>query len=56
MIYSFLIKILMKSHFLLININLDDHNNFDEDDPEFIIHVRLLAWRNKFEKHKALKK
>ena len=24
-------------------INLDD-NNFDEDDPDTIIHVRLLAW------------
>ena len=36
-------------------INLDDDNNFDEDDPE-TIHVRLLAWRNKFEKRKAFKK
>ena len=38
----------------LNNINLD--NNFDEDDPDTIIHVRLLAWRIKFEKCKALKK
>ena len=36
--------------------NLDDDNNFDEDDPETIIHVRLLAWRNKCEKRKVLKK
>ena len=36
-------------------INLDD-NNFDEDDSGTIIHVRLLAWHTKFEKHKALKK
>ena len=36
-------------------INLDD-NNFDEDDPDIIIHVRLLAWHTKFEKGKALKK
>ena len=35
-------------------INLD--NNFDEDDPDIIIiHIRLLAWHIKFEKHKALK-
>ena len=35
------------------NINLD--NNFDEDDPDTIIHIRLLAWI-KFEKRNALKK
>ena len=40
----------------LYKINLDDDDNsFDEDDPETIIHVRLLAWRNKFEKQKAHK-
>ena len=38
----------------LNNINLD--NNFDEDDPETIILIRLLAWHIKFEKRKALKK
>ena len=31
-------------------------DNFHEDDPETIIHVRLLAWHNKFEKCKAFKK
>ena len=36
------------------NINLD--NNFDEDDPDTTILVRLLAWHIKFEKRKALKK
>ena len=36
--------------------NLDEDNNFDEDDPETIIHVRILALRNKFEKRKTLKK
>ena len=36
-------------------INLDD-NNFDEDDPDTIIHVRLLSWHTKFEERKALKK
>ena len=38
----------------LNNINLD--NNFDEDDPDSIIHIRLLAWHIKFEKCKELKK
>ena len=28
-------------------INLDDVN-FDEGDPETIIHARLIAWRNRF--------
>ena len=37
------------------NINLND-TNYDEDDPETIIHVRLLAWHIEFEKCKALKK
>ena len=32
-----------------ININLDDAN-YDEDNPETIILVRLLAWHSKFEK------
>ena len=35
------------------NINLD--NNFDEDDPDITILMRLLAWHIKFEKRKALK-
>ena len=38
----------------LNNINRD--NNFDEDDPDTIIIIRLLAWYSKFKKHKALKK
>ena len=38
----------------LNNINLDD--NFDEEDPDTIILIRLLAWHSKFEKHKELKK
>ena len=28
------------------NVDLDD-SNFDEDDPETIIRVRLMAWYNK---------
>ena len=38
----------------LNNINLD--NNFDEDDPDTIIHIRLWTWHIKFEKPKALKR
>ena len=34
----------------LDKINLDDDNNFDEDDSETIIHVRIFVWRNKFKK------
>ena len=38
----------------LNNINLDI--KFDEDDPDTIILIRLLAWHIKFEKRKTLKK
>ena len=38
----------------LNNINLD--NNFDEDEPDSIILIRLLAWHIKLEKCKELKK
>ena len=37
------------------NINLGDVN-FDEDDPETIIHVRLMAWCNRYKKRKVCKK
>ena len=40
----------------LEKINIGYHNNFYEDNPETLIHVRLLAWRNKFEKRKPFKK
>ena len=39
----------------LININLDEIN-FEEDDPETIVHVRLMAWCNRFKQRKAYKK
>ena len=39
----------------LNNINLDGVN-FYEDDLETIIHVRLMAWRNRYKQHKANKK
>ena len=38
----------------LNNINLDD-TNYEEDDPDTIILIRLLAWHIKFEKRKELK-
>ena len=38
----------------LNNINLDD-TNYEEDDPDTIILIRLLAWHIKFEKGQALK-
>ena len=39
----------------LNDIRLDD-TNYDEDFPDTIILVRLLAWHIKFEKRKALRK
>ena len=38
-----------------ININLDD-TNYDDDDFDAIIHVKLLAWYVKFRKRIELKK
>ena len=38
----------------LNNINLDNH--FDEDDPDTITHIKLLAQHIKLENRKALKK
>ena len=38
----------------LNNINLV--NDFDEEDPDTIILVRLLAWHFRFEKRKTFKK
>ena len=35
----------------LNNINLDDTND-DEEDPDPVILIRLLAWHIKFEKRK----
>ena len=45
-------------HILVVDLNKInlDNDNFDENDPDTIIHVRLLAWSGKFEKCKALKK
>ena len=53
-IYSTLMKVLIMSYFFneigilnidLKNINLD--NNFDEDDPDTIILIRLFAWHKR---------
>ena len=37
----------------LNNINLED-TNYEEDDPDTIILIRLLAWHIEFEKRKEL--
>ena len=37
------------------NINLYD-DNFDDDDPETIIHVRLMAWCNRYKQRKVCEK
>ena len=39
----------------LNNINFND-TNYDEDVPDTIILIRLLAWHIKFKKRKALEK
>ena len=36
------------------NVNLD--NNFDEDDPDTIILIKILVWHIKVKKCKALEK
>ena len=43
----------------ILNIDLNNityDNNFDEEDPDTIIHIKLLVWHIKFEKYKALRK
>ena len=43
----------------IVNIDLNNtkfDNNFDEDDHDTIIHIRLLAWHIKFKKGKHFKK
>ena len=39
----------------LNNINLGNEK-FDEDDPETVIHIRLMAWCNRYKQRKACKK
>ena len=39
----------------LNNINFNDVK-FDENDPETIIHVRHIAWRNRYKQRKSCKK
>ena len=38
-----------------LNVNIDD-NNCENDGPETVIHVRLMAWCNKYRQRKANKK
>ena len=61
----FMMQILILSHFLamiwtlilqtLNSINLVN-DSFDEEDPESIIHVRFMAWCNRFKQRKVCKK
>lgn len=62
-LYTFLMKILIKSNLLLIRgilpidlDNLDEDTNFDENNLDTDIYVRLLACCSKSEKCKARKK
>ena len=44
---------------VILNIDLNNihcDKNFDEDDPDPIVFMRLLAWHIKFEKPKPLTK
>ena len=38
-----------------LSVDLNDLN-FDKDDAKTIIHVRPMAWRNRFKQRKAFKK
>ena len=50
------------SHFLvaIVNVDLDKINlhdiSFDEDDPETIIHIKLMAGRNRYKQRKSCEK
>ena len=62
-VYSFLMKILMVSHSVLINVilsvnlnNINLDNTFDEDNPDTIILIRLLAWHGNLKSTKHRKK
>lgn len=65
MTYFCMIQILILLHFLIDdmsfntiginNINLDDDHNFDEEDPETIVHVKLMAQSNDFNNGKNVK-
>ena len=50
--------VVMKWVFLVKNLNnVNVHDtNYEEDDPNTIILVRLLAWHSTFEKPKAIAK
>ena len=44
----------------IVNIDLNNislnNGNYNEDDPKYIIYIRLLVWDMKSEKHRSLKK
>ena len=61
-IYSILLKIPLIPAFNcngidILNIDLNTinfDNNFDENDPDAIVLIRILAWHIIFQKHKEL--
>ena len=44
----------------ILSVDLDKINlgdiNFGEDDPKTVIHVRVMAWHNRYKQHKSCKK
>ena len=43
----------------ILSVHCDNNNhdnNFDDDDPDTILFIRLLAWHSKCKKFKTLKK
>ena len=58
MLYSLMMIYLFNEDFNKVTFTASQRHilalDLDEDDPDTVIHVRLLAWCNKFEKHKAL--
>ena len=50
-------KILILLQFLDMSLNtiILGNTKFDEDDPQTIIHVRLMAWSNKYKQRQAFK-
>ena len=51
-------KVLVMLYLIMVELDLNNitlRNNFDEDDTDILIFIRLFAWHIKFRKHKELK-
>ena len=56
-LFNNVIFIANQIHTLTVDLNksnLDNDNILSKDDPDTVIHVTLLFWYSKFEKHKTL--